>query len=567
LFAQSDHLAGRTIRTQKTERAVERLVSRISLITGLAGVMLACSLAGSAGANSYDVWSCRGPAGEALSMAAWRVQTNNAEIGDVWKTDDCITGGPAGLHANPAGIPGRNAKVELVFDLPRDARISGYRLNRSIRTVGAVTGYNYAAATREYELGTYTDSGCASYLMPPSFNCSNEGTWNDSNDPANIVDRQGIDLAGLGAWAGCYSTGCSAAFASPAAEYNLFQSVVSVVDDDAPSVVGFGGSLARSTPVSGIGDLFVEAQDTNAGVRTFTLSVDGNQVYSKTIDTSPTCVVPYEVPRPCPAQTGQILTVDTTGMTPGPHSASGTVIDAAGNVASFGPIPFTVADPGPGPEVPDNGNPAVADPQLSFDRDLVQHAPGKAAELTGRLTTTGGQPIAGAQLDLVSTSLGGRSSVETPMDPVRTGIDGTFSVASGGVGARRITASFSPIRGGIASRTATATVRSQLKVTFKAKPRRIKIGRTVRFTGRIIGAGPSGQGVGTEIQAISGGRWQTVANVTARKNGKFIWKYRFRHVERNAIFSFRALVRSNPGWPWPTVKSKKLKIRIRVPGS
>ncbi len=545
----------------------ERHVSHIALIIGLAGVTLACAFAGSAAANSYDVWSCRGPAGEALSMAAWRVQTENAQPGDVWNTDDCSTGGPSALHTNPVGVPGRNAKIELRFDLPRGGRISEYRLNRSIRVVGATSGYNYAAATREYDTGTYFDDGCASYLMLPNFNCGYIGSWNNPGDPANIVYRPGMDLTGLGVWSGCMSSSCAPASSPPASEYSLFQSVVSVVDDTPPDVIAFGGSLARPEPVSGFGDLFVHAQDFNAGVRTFTLSVDGTQVESKTIDSSPTCVVPYEVPRPCPAETGQILTVDTDGMAPGPHSATGTVTDAAGNATPFGPIAFTVADPGPGPALPDNGDPAVADPELRFDRELVQHAPGKTAMLTGRLTTSDGQPISGARLDLMSTSLGGRSSIDTPMDPVRTGPDGAFSVESGGTGARSITASFSPILGGVASRTATATVRSKLKVTFKAKPRRIKIGRPVRFTGTIVGGGSSVQGVSTEIQAISGGRWQTVANVSAGKNGRFSWKYRFRHVERNAIFTFRALVRANPGWPWSTVKSKKLKVRIRVPGS
>lgn len=100
---------------------------------------------------------------------------------------------------------------------------------------------------------------------------------------------------------------------------------------------------------------------------------------------------------------------------------------------------------------------------------------------------------------------------------------------------------------------------------MSAEPRRIRIGKSVTFKGQIGGGGPSVAGAAAEIQAISSGRWQTVANVRVKQGGKFVWKYRFRYVERDAIFSFRALVRDTPGWPWPTTQSKKIKVRIKVP--
>lgn len=516
-------------------------------------------------AGEYDVWSCRGPAGQTLSAAAWRVQYSDAELGDVWKTDDCLTGGPVGLHVNDLGVPpNRKARIDLVFDLPRDQIISEYRVNRSIRTAAAFVGYNYAAAIREIQAGIATDQGCASQLILPAFNCSNAGDSSDPNDPTNVVNRSGLGLNGLTAWVGCVSSGCAAPVTTPAAELNLFSSVVTVVDNDPPDITGIGGSLARPVPVSGLADLFVEAADTNAGVRFLRLNVDGAPNQTITIDSSPTCVEPFEVARPCPAEAGRIFSVDTTVLTEGPHTATGQVTDAAGNSTPFGPIPFTVDHPMP--PGPDNGVPAVVDPTLRVDRKLVEHSLGEPAQVSGRLTTSGGIPIVGARLEVLSTSLGGRDSIDTPRSAVTTDNRGRFLALDRGTGARRLAFSYSPILGGAIARTARSTVRSRLAIGFKATPRRIKIGRSVRFTGRIAGGGTSVRGANTEIQAIADGRWQTVANVSAKPNGKFSWKYRFRHVERDALFSFRALVRSTPGWPWPTVKSKRVKVRIKVPG-
>jgi len=541
-------------------------LARVAVAVGMLGAALAWAGTGSSKAGEYDVWSCKGPAGQVLSAAAWRVQYSDAELGDVYKTDDCLTGGPVGLHVNDLGVPpNRKARIDLVFDLPRDEIISEYRMTRSIRTAAAPVGSNYAAAIREIQGGIAYDQGCASVLALPSFDCGSVGDHSDPDDPGNLVSRSGLGLNGLSTWAACQTSGCAPPVTAPAAEFNLFSSVVTVVDNDPPDVTGIGGSLSRPVPVSGLADLFIEAADTNAGIRALYLDIDGVPTQSITIDTSATCAEPFEVARPCPAETGRIFSVNTDPLSEGPHSATGQVVDAAGNSTPFGPVPFTVAHPGP--PAPDNGIPAVEDPVLRLDRKLVEHSPGAPARVGGTLTTSTGQPISGASLGVVSTSLGGRESIDRPGDPVVTDAQGRFLSLDKGSGARRLAFSYSPFVGGAVAGSVTATVRSRLKVGLKANPRRVRIGRTVKFAGRISGGGDSVRGADVEIQAIADGRWQTVANATGRANGTFSWKYRFRHVKRDALFSFRALIRATPGWPWPTVTSKRIKVRIKVPGT
>jgi hypothetical protein len=129
-----------------------------------------------------------------------------------------------------------------------------------------------------------------------------------------------------------------------------------------------------------------------------------------------------------------------------------------------------------------------------------------------------------------------------------------------------VTVSFSPGEEQSVTASASTQVRSRLKAKLKVTPRKLRIGRVARFRGNLVGAGSAGRAVPVEIQARSGGRWGTVATVTTKAGGAFAWRYKFKFVQRNAIFSFRALVRGGPGWPWPTVKSPVRKVKIRVGG-
>ena len=50
--------------------------------------------------------------------------------------------------------------------------------------------------------------------------------------------------------------------------------------------------------------------------------------------------------------------------------------------------------------------------------------------------------------------------------------------------------------------------------------------------------------------------------MTVGAAGTFAWTHRFRYVERDALFSFRAVIPKTPGWPWPTVRSPRIKVPI-----
>lgn len=539
---------------------------KLPLIAGLAAFALFACPNAPASAGEYEVWSCRGPDGQPLSTDAWVPVTDGAVPGDVSFSDDCSSGGPVLLSLTDLGTGPRSPRLNLNFDLPPGAVITGYALNRAVRAAASFSGgpsHTYVSAVRESTAGVTEDWGCASSLAPPYFNCSFDGSPSDPDDPSNLQIRSGAAFDGLRAWVGCISSGCQAPLVPPAGYFYLWGSQVTIEDNSFPNVVSLGGNLAEGEPVRGRANLFVRARDSISGVASMDLEIDGQQVETQQVGTQ-ACQEPYEVARPCLADAGLIFTVDTDELGAGQHVATGRVTDAAGNQTPFGPVAFEVESPDPGPPVPDNGIPAVHDPTINLRGGSTWHRPGSAAAIDGRLVTDTGVAVAGATLGVRLTRL----AVARPSTVVRpdvvTQADGTFTIPVPGQGARDVEISFAPVAGGATTSTAVVRVRSRLRVSLKPRPRRVRIGNRVRFSGRLIGAGPSAAGVPVEIQARVGGRWETVASVRSRAGGNWSWNYRFRFVSRNALFSFRAVVRATPGWPWPQVTSPVRRVRISV---
>jgi len=562
----------------------------------LAAVALT-SVPAAAHAGQYTVWSCRGPEGQPISTEAWRTQVNDAQAGDIEISDGCATGGSLGIEVTSAGISAnRKPRGEAVFRLPRGAVISGFQLWRYEFAAANFPGasFDYTAALHEVSGGTSVDWGCASGLALPYFNCTYEGTPSVPLDPSNRVTQFFSPLEGLSVWAGCVSVGCEPPFSPPAAVFRLFRSAVSIEDDQAPEVVKLEGSLAESAPIAdAAGHLFVTADDTGGGVAAFEFSVDGGAPQRVAVSGSQgSCEEPFSQADPCPREATRGLVVDTASLAPGAHSVSGTVVDAAGNATPFGPVTFTVASPVVPPVVPpappaqpeaprgnggngggngngggrqpDNGTPAVETPRLQLQPTKGKGGPGGSGRLRGTLTTSAGAPIAGAELAVEVTEVGGEARGKKRF--VQTDANGHFAFKVGGSGARNVVVSYAPVRGGAPAKSAQALVTTKLALTLTPHPKRLRAGQTVRFLGHLRGAGKAARGAVVAIQAIAGGGWTTIDTATADAHGNFSWAHRFRYVERDALFSFRAVVPRTPGWPWPTVRSHRVQLPIEGTG-
>ena len=555
-------------------------------------------------AGQYTVWSCRAPDGSPISASAWRLQSEDAAAGDITVTDECAAGGPMRIEATRVGtISDHQPAVEALFEPPAGTFIRSFKIWRYAAANDGpntpVGGSDYSSSLREWLFepppevaGEGIVNECAA---GHPHNCSfgiadeplaespnvtesslvTEHTWAGEFTPGAGV----LPLEKIGFWVSCLRLGCEppAAGEGPAAVFELFGSAITIEDDHAPAVERLEGSLTEAAPLAGTGHLLVTAADAGGGVAGFDFSVDGGPSRRVSLANGKGgCEEPFVERQPCPREATRDLAVDTSALTPGVHTVSGSVVDAAGNSTPFGPISFTVAAPpveppppaGPGQGAvsaasaegaPNNGTPAVEAPRLQL-HGVSAHVAGKAGRLGGTLTTPSGEPIKGASLRVEITELG--RGTRTRKRQIRTDQKGRFELAIGGAGARTVVVSYAPTLGGPVSRSVDTVVKTPIALSLTSRPHAVRTGQTVHFLGRLSGAGKAARGANVEIQAITGGHWTTIDTVSADGHGNFSWSHRFRYVERDALFSFRAVVPGTPGWPWQTVHSGRVKLPI-----
>lgn len=533
-------------------------------------------------AGEYTVWSCRGPGGLPISAAAWQIHISDATALDMTAADQCASGGPLLLEATPREIiQNRNPTGEAIFQPPAGTLITHFKVWRYAAANDGpstpLTTDDYASSLREWPVfagGEGFISECGFEREEPNCafgdpadplgeaNLVDENTWTQETEPGAGVPP----LEKLGFWVGCVRSGCEPAATGPTAVFNLYRAAVTIGDDAAPVVERLEGSMAEPAPVSGVANLTVTALDQGGGVAAFAFSIDGGTAQAVRATGTGSCEAPFYLPQPCPTTATRGISVDTAGLAPGAHTVAGSVADAAGNATPFGPISFTVAAPAGGGttivgDQPNNGTPAVTKPRLRLSHAGGPHHKGKAPRLRGTLTTPSGVPIAGARLEVEISELGSKRGGRALS--VRTDAHGRFAVKVAGDGAHNVVVSYSPIVGGAVSRTATALVKAPLtlRLVTRARP---AAERTVHFHGHLRGAGAAARGATAEIQAIANGHWTTVETVTVDAGGTFVWTHRFRYVERDALFSFRAEIPKTPGWPWATVRSPRIKVAIEA---
>jgi hypothetical protein len=544
----------------------------------LGGITLAWG-ASQARAGQYTVWSCRGPGGQPISAQAWNVNITDAAAADMRTADECAGGGPLLIEATPQEpISTHSPTGEAVFQPPAGTVIPSFKVWRyAFANDGPATPAgedDYGASLREWPAGFNEGivSECAQGFREPlcSFgtpaeplgasNYVDEHTWTVELTPGEGV----LPLERLGFWVSCIRSGCEPAAEGTTAVFELFRAAVTVEDDQAPVVERLEGSLTEPAALSGTAGLLVTATDRGGGVAGFEFAIDGGAP-QRLKAAGGECEEPFSAPQPCPTTATRGISVDTAGLAPGAHSVSGVVTDAAGNATPFGPVAFTVAAPAKGGPMlvgdqPNNGTPAVNRPRLRLSSPKGGRGKRRAAQLRGSLTTPAGVPIAGARLSVEISELGSKGAGRTLA--VHTDSHGRFALKVAGEGAHNVVVSYSPILGGPVSRTAAALVKAPISLRLSTAPRPPGERRTVHFHGRLRGAGKAARGATAEIQAIANGRWTTVETVTVGARGTFAWTHRFRYVERDALFSFRAVIPKTPGWPWPTARSPRIKVPI-----
>jgi hypothetical protein len=556
----------------------------VALLVATGAVATAAATAApatAAGEQRYDVWSCRGPLGEPVPTTAWTRGAIGAAAGDVVITDGCAAGGPLELALAPGRSYAPGTRATAAFVSPAGTHLDSWEVEYVAATLSP--GYAAVVGTRK---GTVVaaEHGCTPGISQP---CE-EGT---DAIPASAGQTGTPVLDALDLWAGCAVSACDPELTTPT-RLRLFGSRVEIHDLSAPARPELSGTLVAGAPLTGTANLIVSSSDEGGGVASTTLSVDGGipQVVAPAGPRG-TCAQPYTVVQPCPSEVARAFTVDTSTLQDGAHEVAGTVVDTAGNVTAFGPVAFTVEhprrddgrgrddgrrdDPQPPPTTPPvpeppappappagNGRPAVRAPRLRLDRAQLVRRAGRSARVRGTLRTGAGTPIAGARLTVVVQELGTVAQLPRELPDATTNAAGRFAFTVRGRGAERVTVAFAPSEGAADTVRAAATVREPASLTIARSRARLRRGQAVVLRGSLKGAGGAARGAVVELQAIVSGDWRTVGTVRADRRGRYAWRYRFVGVTRDTLFSFRSLVRSTPGWPWPELRSGRLNVRV-----
>ncbi len=97
-------------------------------------------------------------------------------------------------------------------------------------------------------------------------------------------------------------------------------------------------------------------------------------------------------------------------------------------------------------------------------------------------------------------------------------------------------------------------------VRLKTDRKRTRNGRAVAFRGTVPGAGSARTRV--ELQAWANGKWIPFKTADL-KRGKFSASYRFTRTFATALYRFRAVIHTDPDFPYAAGTSTVVKVLVR----
>jgi hypothetical protein len=351
--------------------------------------------AASASANTYTVFSCKGPTGVANAAAGWLAQPS--ATGDGAAVNSCASSGPLSAVLN-AAQPASGASASWRFEAPANTRVVRFAAQR--RTTGAGAAGTRFPSDVQYILQTDTQT-LESCVVSDTSPCV--------NDLSGAIDKQGIDAAYVLFRVICTNAGAQC---SRPLRVDYDSARVGLADAAPPTVSGV--RVIDSGDTSGVLTVGFNAADNGGGVYRAVISVDGKAVATQPMgggdctDANPTDADPYEflTPVPCPATvSGAVVKVNYRSLTAGPHSVTISVEDAAGNTTSvLGPVQFPRLNAENQPSSPAGIN------RLLHAKLKMYFAKGRHKTFTSRygervvtrgiLRDSKGKPIRGARIDV-----------------------------------------------------------------------------------------------------------------------------------------------------------------------
>jgi hypothetical protein len=185
---------------------------------------------------------------------------------------------------------------------------------------------------------------------------------------------------------------------------------------------------------------------------------------------------------------------------------------------------------------------------------------GQTIRLSGRLTSPGGNPLAGRDVD-VAERLHLAGTEWRPVATVRTGASGKF-LFKAPPGPSRVLRFRYPGTPTIRSRTSLVDLRVRATSTMRANRRRVVNGDDVVFRGRVKGEPLPATGKLLQLQVYSRGTWLTFATPHANARGRWAYRYRFTATRGVTRYRFRVRLPRETGYPYEPGASPSVPVTV-----
>jgi hypothetical protein len=560
----------------------------------LLGVCLALAPS-QAVARSYHDFLCEIPYGPRAGSAAPTDDVSYSDVGAYSQGGSSCEDGNGAMMTRMDGEvehPANGSGEYATFTAPAGLSIAGFTLWH-YEQVGNTVPYGSPVATIDY--------GNGSGFTPVEF-CDWEGgcsavTQSSHLATANELSRSNLSGMTYIEWSAvCADTAPGTCPTGPNTEEDVYAADIDLVDETPPTVSNVGGPLVAGGTLSGTQRVSFSASDGQSGVYGGSLVVDGHAVVSQILDSNGGACESlnltkdgqrsFDHAKPCVSSLSAGLSLNTGSLASGQHSLELIVEDAAGNqtIAYNGTITIAGSSQGgvgagagvaigPGSPAAVRGAPngtnasdqakliaqwkgtakvtrtsryGQADPKVTRTSRY-----GQADRITGRLTTSTGQSISGALLD-VSETPADQGAKTVPIAGVRTGATGawTLTLPKDTPSSALRFAYRSHVDDTVPVATTALTLRVHAGIALRIAPRVTSVGHRILFTGVLHGTPIPEEGKQLVLEARSGaGEWIQFNTIRTDAEGRYRASYRFKF-PGPVTYQFRVLSRFESGFPF-----------------
>jgi hypothetical protein len=372
------------------------------------------------------------------------------------------------------------------------------------------------------------------------------------------------------------------------AEAEISSAQILLSTNAVPTASGLGGTLLNST-VTGKATLSFTATDSaGPGVYQVRVKVNGEQVLAETPNLNEgKCVSTgtsegaraFNYAQPCPAETPVHAEINTAGLPDGTHALTVELEDAAGDVATvysgtlstLNHLVSTILQPAPAPAPvrgPANGTPASESAVLTAQwarksgksANALTSTYGRSHEVTGKLTTVSGTPIADALIE-VSQKPSSLGAMASSLASTHTGTDGSFTIHVPSDASSSIQLAYrSHLGDAQPAATHTLTLQVPASVHLTVAPHVSSVYHTIVFTGMVHGAPIPPGGKQLVLEARSPGHeWIQFDTLATDAKGRYRASYRFKFAGPIG-YQFRVVCKHEADFPFLAGNSNVVRV-------